>query len=271
MFKMNFSEKKIMNIRDSSGQIGVIIILLTVVLLTIVLSIASRSVTDVRFSRQEEETSRAFDAAEAGIEDALRKNLGDVVVAGGTGSVEVGTGCPGGPDCITADYNVSELNTLDTFLNEGETLEVNLDDPSIGAGDRVRIDWATEACPNAASIVVSVFNPTGGVVRRTPYGGCSTGVDNFALANSPGVSGHTFYQIITLQDGDAYMRIRAVYTGTDILVRGDGITLPVQFWLIHSEAQAFGRETRAVEVTQTVPAPPSIFDFVIFSGSSLVK
>lgn len=55
----------------TSGQALLIILLTMTVALTVVLSIVSRSVTDISVTTYEEDSQRAFDAAEAGIEQAL--------------------------------------------------------------------------------------------------------------------------------------------------------------------------------------------------------
>jgi hypothetical protein len=55
----------------SSGQAVLIILLVMAVVLTIGLSVVSRSVTDINISQQSEDSARAFSAAEAGIEQAL--------------------------------------------------------------------------------------------------------------------------------------------------------------------------------------------------------
>ncbi len=54
-----------------SGQALLIIILVLGVVLTVVLSVVSQSINDVKLSQKEEEANRAFNAAEAGIEQAL--------------------------------------------------------------------------------------------------------------------------------------------------------------------------------------------------------
>lgn len=56
---------------SSSGQALLIILLVMAVVLTGALSIVSRSITDITVSQKEEESSRAFSAAEAGVEQAL--------------------------------------------------------------------------------------------------------------------------------------------------------------------------------------------------------
>ena len=63
--------------KKQSGQALLIILLVMAVGLTVALAIVSRSVTDIRISRQEEESARAFSAAEAGIEQALIGGEGD--------------------------------------------------------------------------------------------------------------------------------------------------------------------------------------------------
>lgn len=61
----------------SSGQAVLIILLVMAVVLTIGLSVVSRSVTDINISQQSEDSARAFSAAEAGIEQALIGISGD--------------------------------------------------------------------------------------------------------------------------------------------------------------------------------------------------
>ena len=59
------------NYKNQSGQALIIILLAMSVVLTLVLSSVSRSVTDIRITTEEEESLRAFSAAEAGVEKAL--------------------------------------------------------------------------------------------------------------------------------------------------------------------------------------------------------
>lgn len=58
-------------IRSQSGQVIVVLLLLMLVALSIGLAVTQKSVTDVTTSTQTEQSSRAFSAAEAGIEKAL--------------------------------------------------------------------------------------------------------------------------------------------------------------------------------------------------------
>lgn len=61
--------------RQQSGQAILLVVISLAVVMTVVLSVVARSVTDVRIAVKEEESLRAFSAAEAGVEKALVSNL----------------------------------------------------------------------------------------------------------------------------------------------------------------------------------------------------
>src|SRR5579885_3559975 len=54
------------------GQAFLIVVLVMVIALTVGLSIASRTITNLRVSTEEENSQKAFSAAESGIEQALK-------------------------------------------------------------------------------------------------------------------------------------------------------------------------------------------------------
>lgn len=58
---------------SEKGQILLIVVITMIVALTVGLTIASRTVTELRLSRQNEESQRAFNAAEAGIDRVLQQ------------------------------------------------------------------------------------------------------------------------------------------------------------------------------------------------------
>lgn len=59
-------------VRGQEGQILLIVVLTMIVALTVGLSIAARIVTELKLSKQNEESQRAFQAAEAGIQQTLK-------------------------------------------------------------------------------------------------------------------------------------------------------------------------------------------------------
>jgi len=73
-------------LKGQRGQVGLVVLLVTVVLLTVGVSVASRSVTELQLSRQEQESTRALNLAESGIENLLAQDLATV---GSSGTVFV--------------------------------------------------------------------------------------------------------------------------------------------------------------------------------------
>jgi len=68
---MHTSTARINKNKKESGQALLIVLLGMAVILTLVLSIVSRSVTDISLTKKDEESLRAFSAAEAGVEQLL--------------------------------------------------------------------------------------------------------------------------------------------------------------------------------------------------------
>lgn len=63
-----------LGVKNQSGQALLLVLLSMAVMLTVVLSVSSRSISDVSVGTYEEDALRAFSAAEAGIEKALLTN-----------------------------------------------------------------------------------------------------------------------------------------------------------------------------------------------------
>src|SRR3989304_631033 len=66
------------------GQILILFLLVLVVGLAIVLSVASRTITDIRTTTTSDESNRAYFAAEAGIEEALQQLESTGSIPGGS-------------------------------------------------------------------------------------------------------------------------------------------------------------------------------------------
>jgi len=98
------------------GQAALIVLLVVAVALGFGLSTISRSTTELKISKQEQEASRAFNAAEAGIEEALRTLI--------SGDIDIGEG----EDIINVNYEVEGLDSLEGVFAENESAQVNLAD-----------------------------------------------------------------------------------------------------------------------------------------------
>lgn len=99
--------------KNQSGQILVIFLLVLVVGLAITLSIASRTVTDIRQTTTSDESNRSYFAAESGVEKALR------LIEDSTGTpIPPGTVDLNGVNRSTANYTV-----VDSGATSGQVFE----------------------------------------------------------------------------------------------------------------------------------------------------
>lgn len=250
---------------SQSGQAGLIVLLMTVVVLTLGISVASRSTTDVKLSRQEEESNRAYNAAEAGVEDALSQNLN----FGGTiysGSTTVDSN-------IDVNYTIEKLNILETRLFQG--LSAQADVTGVAAGQGIQIQWAKEqnCADTPAALLITIFRRSAGNVtaRNLAVTPCNRG-DGYTLVGTAGTNGYYRRVTVPLSSGDLFVRIKPVYNDTYIQVSGSGWNLPTQYYKVKSIAEnQQSDEVRAVEVDRTKPVAPSLFDYVVFSGNSITQ
>lgn len=104
--------------RDAeSGQMLMLVILIMVAAMTVGLSVAARTITNVRISSEEENSEKAFSAAEAGIEQTIGKTTGM------TGTFENNSGYETKVNTLTGDalllnndIKVLKDNAVDLWL-----------------------------------------------------------------------------------------------------------------------------------------------------------
>jgi Tfp pilus assembly protein PilX len=250
-----------------SGQVGVIVLLIMVVLLTVGLSVASRSTQDLFLTQQQVDSTRVFNAAEAGIDQALSSSFafneepisGEIADFNGSN--------------IDVAYQVNGINQLETRLFEMLSVKV---DVTGNANNGIIIEWSRQndcGSENVASVLASVYFDDAGTsrVRHYPIQGCDRS-DNFLAASDINNDGYRRRYVLPLTSDDQFVRIKPLYNDTNIRVQGDGWTLPVQYYNVRSEAtNTNGTETRIVEVNRTLNAAPSIFDYAVVSETTLVK
>lgn len=245
-----------------SGQIGLVVLLIMTTMLTVGIGAVSQSTRDLRITRQEVEASQVFNAAEAGIEAGL-SDIDSGAYGGGTqtGSFAV--------DDIDVSYEIAESNVLDAQVLENQVAVVDtgyLSGNSV-AGEDLRITWGSgQSCPNKASIVVKVYNSNDESVWTGGYG-CSGQGDEFADGSSGSIT-------LTLNDGDAFVRVRPVYFDTNMVIApnvGGSWSLPVQYHSITARAsRPTSGETKVIQLDKTLETAPSVFDYALFSGTSLI-
>lgn len=285
------------------GQALVVIVLIMAVVLTIALSVVSRTVSDINISTKEDDSSRAFSAAEAGVEQALLKDTPQTFAA------EVGS---------TGSFNatISQLTSGGTafavpiLLSSGETAPVWLvehDDATAEltcsaskpcfTGDELKVCWGAPGTPSDISttpaLEVSVvytesdtdFSTT--KIGRAAYDPHPTRANNFMKGADSGETidgtAYQFCRTVNLADidvtirptvssrrGPQYARLRMLYNTTQsqpvgVVVAGAG-NLPLQGQKIVSTGTS-GDAQRSLEVYELFSDLPPIFDYTLFSGA----
>ena len=270
-----------------SGQVVLVVLLTLLVGLTMALAIFLNTVSDAQLTTTEENSERAFSAAEAGIEELLS---GALVGIGSTGVVNVGG--------LDANVEYEPVNHFEAYVPQNGVATIQLE----GATDtQIRILWTvagddegirgtcTEGDSNtpAALIIDKWTNPGTGVevehFAYNPEGCAAVGSSSLGFSNS--VAGIDNYLSMLENfniDGDnsdgatdLFLRIRPIYNHATIKIEAmnDPVSgLPQQQIDISSSATVDDSgESRAISVVKTVPALPEIFDYALFSGNTIVK
>lgn len=257
-FLNTFSNKK------ESGQVAIIILLIMVVLLTVGLSLASRTTQDVFLSQQEAESARVFNAAEVGLEDALSQDFDSI-----SGTYVVPDN--GAVSDVDTTTTITSTTTLETQVVEGAAVHLDLN----GFSGNVELSWARENnCNDAASILMSIYY-TDGTSSETEVvheafspGNCRA--DEFEEITTAGASGYYRRTTVAIPANALFARLRPVYNDTSLKVTGTG--LPNQYFVIRSEADnAEGEENRTVEVGRTLSTAPLFMDYALYSGAGIVQ
>lgn len=282
--------------KTARGQALLIILLVMAVVLTIALSVASRSITDITISQKEEESARAFSAAEAGVEQAIIGNTtggsfdaGRTLYTISTGSIggnefvfpmslsagdvapvwfvtQNNPACDGTHPCFTG-------NSLTVCWGNPGTLSDSATTPAVevsifytqGSGGSTSTRIARGAYdPNAARRTANKFAETGG--------SCLVGGTEFAFSKSVNLSDLNVNLRANVDEerGPQFARLRMLYN-TDrahpvgVSVAG-GTNFPVQGAKIESTGSV-GETTRKIEFTRLFSDLPPIFDSAIFSGT----
>lgn len=273
---------------SQSGQTAVFVFILLVVGLTIGLSLSTRTIKDLQSSSGSDLSSRAFSAAEAGVEEALRQNLSSIA----TGTFSAPTKFPT-DNQSTYSYRVAKSASFTQTITQDTSVQLNLknEDGSLFTGS-LQIFWTKVAdtvensTGSRPSLEITLVKNVGGTYSLTKYAvnsetrsnsfqnpdGSTSGAVVNALPNytSGQVGDPNFANLATVtiavSDKVEAVRIRPLYNKATVSARGTN--LPAQSFVITSQGVA-GTSTRVVEVTRTIPALPAIFDYVLFNGSNL--
>ena len=293
-------------LKKESGQALLLVVLSLAIVLTIILSILSRSITDIAVTSRSEDALRAFSAAEAGVEQALviGADIGGAIgdsnfsakvtgYAQGTKAFSNPAGALAGESVLfwfvahnqtTGDTECSAQNLCFT----GSQFKIcwgtggGAGNPTTPANEASVYYAATPGSLATVRIARIAVDPNS--TRRTSNnfsapdtGTCTIEGDNFQ-----------FWKIIDLttlgvpagvystQNGLQFAKVRLLYNtdiahtvGIDVNQPGNG-NLPSQGVKIESTGQA-GDSNRKINVFRGFGEPPPIFDVAVFSPGGLIK
>lgn len=274
--------KMMRNYQGQKGQALLIILLVMAVGLTIGLAVVSRSVTDIGISRQEEESSRVFSVAEAGIEEALK--LGgippDVVI--GDIRATVTTNNLGGTNVFVfpGKYRAGDTQTFWLVAHDSNG---NLTETGRYTGTTIDFYWGNEnqdpdSSAPALEVLLIYKEGSNFKIKRGAFDPNTSRANGFSSAEvgSYSLGDKTFRfraERFNLPGTPYVLRLKLLYnTQEQILgIRGTA-NFPTQGVCYESTATAQQSGiTRKVRQCQFYNAPPAIFDYVLFSGGDLVK
>src|SRR3989344_5332777 len=147
--------------KNNSGQVLLLVLLSMVTVLTISLSIAARSTVEVATTSYEEDASRAFSAAEAGVEQALIKESGvEEIDLGNNTSVSAEVTRPTQGSSFTYTSYLYGGETASFWFVSHDPISGRLTCPSCTRTSQVDICWGDGSSSSVPAIEVAVFFDT---------------------------------------------------------------------------------------------------------------
>lgn len=292
--------------QQSAGQIIIIVLLVMVVILVIALSTIGRSITEISTATKTEESSRAFSAAEAGIEQTLGSGVssGSVTVNSLTNNAQAtvnwNANLPQSTMALEyptfgkesyAQFWLANPATLAMSYNEG-TFQLYF-----GKARDYTLDLDNKPAVEVHVIVKSqvsnsyydkryFYDSSNAAGRATGNGfnyvsNCSSA--GVAVRTNDNTKDSSFYCQATVPPTGNYrenaadtpimVRVRLLYANDyhPVAVKPVGISsLPYQVRVSRSVGTA-GSAQRAVQVFQQNNVMPPFLDYVLFSASTVTK
>lgn len=283
-----------MNGRFCSGQVILILLLIITVSLGIGLSIIQRSLSDISTATRVDQSTRAFSAAEAGVERALR--------GGGTGNIEFGEASSKAEvldsGLIPATALLGRVQDILDFLqplSKEDIAHVWLADftsnsiplPAFYKPTPSRLDiyWGNSTTDRAAIAITIIYYDGSSYKSEKQFFdhrvSGRTALNNFTPSDCLGYGNYQCKQEITLpgrgSDIPTLLRARLLYntSAQPFAVQATGTcgrdcSLPPQARIVTSVGSS-GETQRKVQVFRLDNVVPFYFDYAIFSAGQLSK
>lgn len=260
------------------GQITLLAVILGVLGLTLGLSVASRSLSDLRQASTVDFGTKALAAAEAGVEYGL-----NLININGAAAVNcVFTPVPG--VTFPASLGISSLTyeICQSGNNFAQSLGV------VARDDVFQVDFTGAASPtsfdvwwtDADGIEISALSTTYNVSRYAYRHPSSSVATSFDMA--PGCG--SFCGDVTFPSSNRYcgrvntgpdvllLRVKPIENPGNVLVCPVGGVIPPQYYNVTANAVTTNGTTKVVTVRRDISGTlPGIFDNVLYSGGSISK
>ncbi len=258
---------------SEKGQTVLIIILVMVVALTVGLSLALRSVTNLRISTEEENSQRALSAAEAGIEQVIQTNTPLANQNLGNNST-------------IKQVNIVQVQSTDFLLNGGNLVDKDNGTtvwlvphtgnvPNYGSpwNGTLAVNWEVSGsdCSNAAmEIILITGSQAAPVSSRSVFDPCASrrNSNSFSPQSGPGatITGQNFlYRADIPVASGLIARIIPLYVNSLVGVSGGAQTLPSQGRRIESVGVSGTTEHKIVFIQGYPEIPAEFFNYVLLS------
>lgn len=265
--------------KSQSGQVLLLVVIVMVVVLTIGLSVASRTITNLKLSRQDEDSQKAFQAASAGIDKYINASASNP----GQESLQIGTF-----DTIISNVGAGATSII---LNNSEKIDQsrgidvwlsNYPDYTSPYSGPITVYWGTageDDCNPGAGVrtapAVEMLLLTGArnapVLTKYVYDICANRRTSNNFTQPPAapsnVNGTQFLYGAFLGNitNGLIMKIIPVYNSTKVAIIGANPGFPPQGKLIESVGTA-GDATRKIVYYESYPQVPNeVFPYAILS------
>lgn len=286
---------KIMSTKNEKGQVILILILVMTVALAIGISVIQRSLSDISTATRVEQSSRAFSAAEAGIEQVLSN--GNLTVSFPDNSsnatvtsdlmpaVNAGRGSQDPLECPPGNSRLTKEEVFQVWLADpdsitnppaesytGSRLNVFWGDPDAGVDDKAALELTLVYYEGSEYKQKKWFLDQQGVTRSPENN--FTPVACSPVAFGSGGRYQCNYTITGLPTGLMLLRARLLYNKTSqpfaVQAPDAGSSIPSQAKVLKSEGFS-GQSKRTIQVCQIAKVVPFYFDYAVFAAGDINK
>ncbi len=249
---------------NHSGQVALIMVLIMTVVSAVAVSLASRTTVETRIQQMNLENTEALMTAQAGLEDSIAKNA-PVTGMLGTGNLYQVTLGDSGVNGVISDK-----------INPGEAFEVNLEGAS--SVTQVKLYWNGAVAGETPTIFVSDIRDT----QDVDYAYDGAGVNGFTRVNTGGTFEGVNYSYstpspITISTtASKKLRMTVLGSAAFLAVEPIGGQFPPQSTDYRSVADVSttgqGVTRYGIQYKESkTDLLPSVFDYVLFSGGTIVQ